>query len=305
MIEVKNLYKGYGNKKAPVLKDINMKVEKGTIHGLIGHNGSGKTTLIKFLNGIYRPDAGEVLYDGEPVYDNAAVKEKIGYVADSNQLFAGYRLSELLRFFSSMYPKFSMDDFEALNRIFQVDTRKRIRNLSKGQQMRVSFMLNTAINPEVMILDEPTSGLDAIAKHDLLELLVSQVENRGTTIIISSHNLNELEKICDSVTILKNGQIDVEDGIEEVKERIGKYQVVFPNGAPDTFYKLDDIVQITNVGSVYTVIVKQSDNDFEQQAKESGAILVEAMPVDLEEVFVQMNKGGEKDDKQSTIPGAN
>ena len=105
--------------------------------------------------------------------------------------------------------------------------------------------------------------------------------------------------------ILKNGQIDVEDGIEEVKERIGKYQVVFPNGAPDTFYKLDDIVQITNVGSVYTVIVKQSDNDFEQQAKESGAILVEAMPVDLEEVFVQMNKGGEKDDKQSTIPGAN
>lgn len=139
----------------------------------------------------------------------------------------------------------------------------------------------------------------------MLELLVSQVENRGTTIIISSHHLNELEKICDSVTILKNGQIDVEDGIEEVKERIGKYQVVFPNGAPDTFYKLDDIVQITNVGSVYTVIVKQSDNDFEQQAKESGAILVEAMPVDLEEVFVQMNKGGEKDDKQSTIPGAN
>lgn len=304
MIEVKNLYKGYGNKKKPVLKDISMKVEKGTIHGLIGHNGSGKTTLIKCLNGIYKPDAGEVLFDGDRIYDNVAVKEKIGYVADSNQFFAGYRISELVSFFEKMYPDFSMEDFEALNRIFNVDLRSRIRNLSKGQQMRVSFMLNVAINPEVMILDEPTSGLDAMAKHDLLEILVSQVENKGTTIIISSHHLSELEKICDTVTILKNGQVDVDDSIEEVKERIEKYQVVFPKGAPDTFYKLDNVIQITNIGSVYTAIVNKSEEDFCEVAGKLGAILVEPMPIDLEEVFVQMNKGGGKDDKQGNLPGS-
>lgn len=304
MIEVKNLYKGYGNKKNPVLRDINMRVEKGTIHGLIGHNGSGKTTLIKCLNGIYEPDAGEVLFDGEKVFDNANVKAQIGYVADSNQFFTGYRISELVAFYAKMYPSFSIEDFEALNRIFNVDVRNRIRNLSKGQQMRVSFMLNMAINPELMILDEPTSGLDAIAKHDLLDILVSQVENKGTTIIISSHHLSELEKICDTVTILRNGQVDVDDAIEEVKQRIEKYQVVFPKGAPDTFYQLDNVLQVTNIGSVYTAIVNKSDENFTEVAGRLGAILVEPMPVDLEEVFVQMNRGGGSDDKQGSLPGS-
>ncbi len=301
MIEVKNLYKSYGNKKFPVLKDIHMQVEKGKIHGLIGHNGSGKTTLIKCLTGIYAPDSGKILVGGETVYDNPKVKEKIGYVADSNQFFVGYKVIQLAKFYEKMYPGFLMKDFFEYNRIFMVNPEKRIRQLSKGQQMRVAFMLNLSMNPEILILDEPTSGLDAVAKHDLLNILVSFVEQNGTTVIISSHHLLELEKVCDTMTVLKNGRVEVEDEIENVKARVQKYQVVFPGGAPKAFYELPQMLHISNVGSVYTVTLQDSEMDFISIAEGMGAVLAEPMQVDLEEMFIHMNKGGMRHDQHNSI----
>ena len=296
MIEVKGLYKGYETDGNYVIKDMNMKVEKGTIHGLIGHNGSGKTTIIKCLTGIYPPDFGEVLIKGKPVYENPGVKEIVGYVADSNQMFSGYKISQLAKMYDNMFINFSMDDFRSLNRIFQVNVNKRINQLSKGQQMRVSFMLNLARNPEVMILDEPTSGLDAIAKKDLLDCLVSAVENQGMTVLISSHHLSELEKICDSVTVIKNGQVHIDDELDEVTGQGMKFQVVFTQGAPSELYNRKDVIHMSNVGSVYTVIVPKSSTEFPGDMKSLGAVLVEEMPVGLEESFVYMNKnniGGE------------
>ena len=129
MIEVKGLYKGYETDGNHVVKDMNMKVEKGTIHGLIGHNGCGKTTMIKCLNGIFKPDRGVVLIDGEPVYNNPSVKEKIGYVADSNQFFPGYKIEKLVKFFEGVYPKFSREDFNRLNQIFGLNTKKKVKQL--------------------------------------------------------------------------------------------------------------------------------------------------------------------------------
>lgn len=216
MIQVRNLYKGYQSNHDFVLKDVSFRVQKGTVHGLIGHNGSGKTTTIKCLTGIYRPDKGEILIDGQPVYDNPGTKEKIGYVADSSQMFSYYRVKELVEFYNRIFPGFLKEDFLALNRIFRVNMYRKLGQLSKGQKMRVSFMLNLARNPEVMILDEPTSGLDAMAKKDLLELLVTTVENRGMTVLISSHHLSELERICDTVTVLTRGAVQVDDALEEV-----------------------------------------------------------------------------------------
>lgn len=226
MIEINGLYKSYTDEEE-VVKDIHMKVEKGTIHGLIGHNGSGKTTIIKCVTGIYPPDRGEVLLGGEPVYENVKVKEKIGYVADSNQMFSNYKVQQLVKMYENIFEKFSREDFQALNRIFQVPLHHRISHLSKGQQMRTAFMLNLARNPEVMVLDEPTSGLDAMAKKELLDLLVTTVENREMTVLISSHHLSELEKICDNVTVIKNGRVYIDDELESVKNQIIKYQVVF------------------------------------------------------------------------------
>ena len=297
MIEVKGLYKGYETDGNYVIKDMNMKVEKGTIHGLIGHNGSGKTTIIKCLTGIYPPDFGEVLIKGKPVYENPGVKEIVGYVADSNQMFSGYKISQMAKMYDDMFINFSMDDFRALNKIFHVNVNKRINQLSKGQQMRVAFMLNLARNPEVMILDEPTSGLDAIAKKDLLDCLVSAVENQGMTVLISSHHLSELEKICDSVTVIKNGQVHIDDELDEVTGQVMKFQVVFTQGAPSELYNRNDVIHMSNVGSVYTVIVPKSSDAFPEDMKSLGAVLVEEMPVGLEESFVYMNKnniGGEE-----------
>lgn len=290
MIEVKGLYKGYDSNENYVVKDMNIHVEKGTIHGLIGHNGSGKTTIIKCLTGIYPPDKGEALIKGKPVYENPAIKEIVGYVADSNQMFTGYKISQLAKMYDDMYINFSMDDFKALNRIFCVNLNKTVNQLSKGQQMRASFMLNMARNPEVMILDEPTSGLDAIAKNDLLDSLVSAVENQGMTVLISSHHLSELEKICDSVTVIKNGQVHVDDDLDGVTGQVVKYQVVFPEGAPSELYQRGDVIHMSNVGSVYTVIVPKSAINFSKDMSLLGAVLVEEMQVGLEESFVYMNK---------------
>jgi ABC-2 type transport system ATP-binding protein len=289
MLEIRGLCKGYQDDSYTV-ENIDITVQKGTVHGLIGHNGSGKTTIIKCLTGIYPPDAGTVTVDGESVYENPAVKEKIGYVADSNQMFHNYRVRNLLSFYENVYHEFSRDDFYRLNRIFQVDMNKRISQLSKGQQMRVSFMLNIARNPEILILDEPTSGLDAMAKKDLLDILVAEVENNEMSVLISSHHLSELEKICDDVTMIKDGRIFMQDGLDEVTGKMAKYQVVFPEGAPSELYHRADVCHLSNVGSVYTVILPASSANFEEEMKKLGAVVVEPMTMGLEESFIYMNK---------------
>lgn len=290
MIEIRDLCKGYRGDADYVVKGVNIHVDKGTVHGLIGHNGSGKTTIIKCLTGIYAPDSGEVLVDGAAVYEDIRTKARIGYVADSNQMFGGYRVKQLVDFYERVFEDFSREDFAGLNRIFDINCYKKINQLSKGQQMRVSFMLNMARNPEVMVLDEPTSGLDAMAKADLLDLLVSAVENRDMTVLISSHHLSELEKVCDSVTMITHGRVQIDDGIDEVTGQITKYQVVFPQGAPSGLYDREDILHISNVGSVYTVVVPKSSENFGGEMRAAGAVVAEPMPVGLEESFVYMNR---------------
>lgn len=290
MIEVKGLYKGYGGKEEYVVKDVNIHVEAGTIHGLIGHNGSGKTTIIKCLTGIYQPDKGEVKIGGGVIFDNPKVKDKVGYVADSNQMFSTYRVKQLVKFYERIFPDFSKEEFQRLNNVFKVSENKRISQLSKGQQMRVSFMLNMARKPEVLILDEPTSGLDAMAKKDLLDILVETVEERGMTVLISSHHLSELEKICDSITMIEEGKVRIEDELDEVRNQVSKYQVVFKDGAPEEVLQREDIIHVSHVGSVYTMVLSKDVENFVQEMLDAGALMAEQMQVGLEESFVYMNR---------------
>ena len=289
MFEVSGLYKAYDN-DVDILKNMNIKVEKGTIHGLFGHNGCGKTTLIKCLNGIFKPDKGVVLLDGESVYENKAVKEKIGYVADSNQFFPGYKIERLIKFYQGMYPKFDRKDFDKLNEVFGLNTKKKVKQLSKGQQMRLAFMLAMAQHPEVMILDEPTSGLDVIAKKNLLDILVTTVENDDMTVIISSHHLTDLEKICDTLTLMKDGSSFVDDEMEGVTGQVKKYQVVFPNGAPKEFYHLEGTLHISNLGSVYTIVLQEEPEGFMEQMTGLGSVFTEEMDCTLEEAFIYLNE---------------
>ncbi|MCI5938207.1 MAG: ABC transporter ATP-binding protein [Eubacterium sp.] len=297
MIEVNGLYKGYSAGGKNVLKDVSFHVEEGSIHGLIGKNGSGKTTIIKCLTGIYSPDAGEVRVMGQPVFDNPAIKEQVGYVADSNQMFSSYKVKTLAKMYEGMFTDFSKEEYARLRHMFQVDENKKIGQMSKGQQMKASFVLNMARNPKILILDEPTSGLDAIAKRDLLDELLSAVEMKGMTVLISSHHLSELEKICDVVTMIRDGRVEINADIDGVTRQVAKYQVVFGEDMPKELFEHDEVLHYSHVGSVYTVVVNCSDGTFAEDMKALGASLVEELPVGLEESFVYMNKyeGGEED----------
>ena len=295
MLEIKNLSKGYDGRE--VLHQLNMKVERGEIHGLIGENGCGKTTLMKCITGIFKPETGEVTFEGEPVFENPSVKARIGYVADDNPYFPRYRLGKMVTFFGRIYPDFDVEKIKYMNEVFKLDMNRRVSELSKGQKMRLAFMLNNAANTELLVMDEPTAGVDAVAKKELFEMLIREVENRGLTVLITSHNLLELEKVCDSMTIMKAGRITADNQIDEVKGEVRKFNFVFADGVPDGFLSQQGMVHYSNVGNIYTVIFRDKEDAEIEGIKEMyHPVYTEELSVDLEEVFIYTH-GGERDEK--------
>ena len=289
MLEVKHVTKAYAKDGTPAIEDISFTVEPGKIHGLIGPNGSGKTTLIKCITGILSTTEGEILLDGEPVYDNPKVKERIGYVADNCNFFLNYKVKDMIKFYQGMYEKFEEEEFHKLNEMFEIPLKRRIGHLSKGQKMRLSFMLNMAMKPEILVMDEPTSGLDAMAKADLLEQIIAKVDYEDTAVIISTHHLHELEKICDTVTMMNIGGIQYQGELDDVKENIQKYQVVFKGGISQGVLEHENIVNYSNIGSVYTFLWKGKE-DAAEYFLSQGADLAEQTDISLEEVFIYSNR---------------
>lgn len=291
MLRVDRLSKSYD--KRQVLFDVQMEVEPGTVHGLVGENGAGKTTLFKCITGIYQPEQGMVTLDGEHVYENPAVKERIGYVADSNDFFPRYRLGKMVEFYRRVYPKFDEKKIMEMNALFRLDMNRRVAELSKGQKMRLAFMLNMAANTDMLVMDEPTSGLDAMAKGKLLSLLVEEVERRGLTVLISSHHLGELEKICDSITMLKAGRASGQGQVDELKNQVRKVNLVFAQGAPQGFLERPDILSYSWVGNIYTVIFRRlAEDGLEELEREFRPTYAEELPVSLEELFIYTYGGG-------------
>lgn len=291
MLEIKGVNKSFHKNK--VLKDINIHVQKGEIHGLIGENSAGKTTLIKCIMGIYKTDGGEILLDEAPVYDNPIAKEKLGYVADVNEYIRCYSVQGIVKLFKDFYDDFSVERFYILNQTFKLDEKKLISNLSKGQKMRLAFMLSLAQNPDYLILDEPTSGLDVIGKKELFDILVSEVEEKNIGVLISSHNLEGLEKICDTVTLLKEGKVIMQNTLDDVKNTYTKWQAVFENGIPKEIKNHKQVIEVNNMGSIYTIVTKHGEKDFEAYLKKQGASLVEEIPISLEELFIYSSKEGD------------
>lgn len=292
MIQVKNLYKGYGKK--PVLKNVSLQVRKGSIHGLIGRNGSGKTTLIKCLTGIYKQDQGSILICGEEIYDNPNGKRKMGYVADRNEYFANYRIYEMIDLYEELYPNFSREDFSDYNEAMKLDEKKLVKQLSKGQKMRLALMLNLSSHPEILIMDEPMEGLDVIAKNQIMDFIIREVEDREMTVFISSHHLSELENFCDSITMIRDGKITGHGSIDEMKETVTKLQVVLRKGLPTGFDQWKGVLHYSNVGSIYTIIWKHFDEEKKEALELAGAELIEEIPISLEEIFLYENGGQEE-----------
>ncbi len=286
MIEVSNVVKYYGKTKA--VDGISLTVSPGTIHGLIGINGAGKTTLIKAMVGIHPIDEGSIKIFGEEVFENAAIKEKVAYVADRNRFFKHYTIQKLVKFYQQTYPKFSIDKFNEYNQVMKLNPSKKINALSKGMQMRLSIMLNLARNPEVLILDEPTSGLDAIAKKEVLQWIISEVEERNIAVLISSHHLSELEMLCDEMTMISYGKMIYQDTVDELKEKVIKIQVVFKE--PQDLSTWPEVIDITSIGSVNYIVAK--DETIIPKLELLGTVLIEIIPMSVEEVFIYTNKEG-------------
>ncbi len=288
MLEVKDIYKSYN--KTEVLHGISLEVKPGEIHGLIGENSAGKTTLIKCITGIYKANKGSILIDGEEVYDNPKAKAVLGYVADSGEYIGFYSIIRMVKIYQGFYPQFDMEKFNYLNEIFELPLEKTISSLSKGQKMRLAIMLEIAKKPKYLILDEPTSGLDPVAKEAFYKILIKEAEENEIGVLISSHNLSGLEKVCDCVTMIHKGAVDKQMSMEGMKGVLTKVNVVFEGGAGPALYNRKDIVKISNIGSIYTLIVKDYDENTAKELKEIGASLIEPVNIGLEELFVTLEE---------------
>ena len=287
MLTIKNLSKSFGDLKA--VDNFSLTAEKGKIHGIIGENGAGKTTVIKCMTGIYRPDSGSVERDGETIYENPSVKAKIGYVADSNTMFENYSIAEMVKFFGEVYKTFDEARFNELNAVFGLSPKCVIGRLSKGQQMRLSFMLAVSIHPELLVLDEPTSGLDALAKKQLLDIVIEEVEKGDMAVVISSHHLGELEKLCDEITIIQNGRVEYQSSIDDIKSRVKKLQVVFEKEPDEDVLK--ENFGVEKIGSVYYLTTENYDKNTVSALKLMGAAIIEEVGMSLEEIFIITAEG--------------
>ena len=215
------------------LNHIDFRVPKGCVMGLIGENGAGKTTLIKSVLGLIHTDAGEIFIAGEPVYENKAVKEKIAYIPDELFYFLQADTMEMMRYYRGIYPTFDEKTFYRMQEFFPgIDVKRNIRQLSKGMQKQVAFWLAISCKPELLILDEPVDGLDPVMRRQIWSILISEVEESRMTVLVSSHNLRELEDVCDHVGIMNKGRIIIERSLSELQGNISKIQVACESGMP-------------------------------------------------------------------------
>lgn len=284
MLEAKNVVKTFDGFRA--LDSLNMTVPKGAVYGLVGLNGAGKSTIIRHLAGIYRQDSGEVLLDGQPVYENPAVKRRMTVIGDDWYYFPQANIREMARFFAGLYPAFSWERYEKLKQVFPLDEKMMLRRMSKGMQKQAAFWLAVCCMPEYLILDEPVDGLDPVMRRQVWSLLLGDVSERGTTVLVSSHNLRELEDVCDHVGILNRGQVLLERSLSDLQDNTVKLQVAYAGVTEPMLPSELNILHRSHVGRVYTYIVRGSRAEILRRMEITEPILLESIPLTLEEIFI-------------------
>ena len=290
MITVRNVNKSFDGFQA--LKDLSINVNTGSIYGLVGTNGSGKTTIIKHLTGVLKQDSGEILFDGEPVYENPQLKAKIGFVPDDLSYFAPYTLKDAVRYYRSIYPVWDQARYDEMIRIFDLRSTKKMNSFSKGMQKQAAFILTMCTRPEYLILDEPIDGLDPIIRKLVWKYIIDDV-SEGMTVLISSHNLREMEGICDCIGILDAGKMHVERDLDELKSDINKIQVAFhDNTDAEKGYADLNIVHRETRGKVDLLIIRNDSEKIRETLEPYHPILFDVLPLTLEEIFIY-ELGGE------------
>ena len=285
MIEVKELVKSFDGFRA--LDGLNMTVPTASIYGLVGPNGAGKSTLLRHITGVWRQDSGEVLADGVPIYENPAVKARIASIPDDLYYFLSASTADMAAFYRGFYPRFDMGRYAALREVFSgIDEKRAIRRLSKGMQKQAAFWLAMCCRPDILVLDEPVDGLDPVMRRQVWGLLMGDVEEHGTTVLVSSHNLRELEDVCDHVGILSHGQVVIERSLSQLQGTTVKLQVAFPDGVQPGLPQGMEVLHQSQLGRVYTYIVRGRAEEVQQQVAAVHPLFVEALPLSLEEIFI-------------------
>ena len=286
MVQVNHVIKSFGDFRA--LDGVNMNVPKGAIYGLVGPNGAGKSTIIRHLTGVYRPDGGEIFVDGLPVYENREAKAKIAYIPDDLFYFLQADALEMMRYYKGIYAAFDEKMFYRMQEFFpSIDIRRNIRRLSKGMQKQVAFWLAICCKPELLVLDEPLDGLDPVMRRQIWGILMSEVAERQMTVLVSSHNLRELEDVCNYVGSMNKGKVMIERSLSELQGNICKIQVACPSGMPKLPREYE-VLHMSNTGRVYTIIVKGNPKSA-AGAITTGtehAAIVDILPLTLEEIFI-------------------
>ena len=291
MIKVNNVVKTFDGFRA--LDGLTMEVEKGSIYGLVGPNGAGKSTILRHITGIYRPDSGTITVDGAPVYENPAVKSRVAFIPDDLYYFLSASTRDMMKFYRGLYPAFDDKRYQVLKEAFPaVDEKQPIRRLSKGMQKQSAFWLALCCNPDLLVLDEPVDGLDPVMRRQVWSLLMGDVAQRGTTVLVSSHNLRELEDVCDHVGILSRGKVLLQRSLTDLQDNVVKMQIVFQEPEMPKLPEDLDLLHVTQVGRIHTLIVRGSSDVIKSRLAAFQPILMEALPLTLEEIFIY-ELGGE------------
>ena len=297
MIQVNKLIKSFDGFRA--LDGLNIHVPKGAVYGLVGPNGAGKSTVIRHLAGIYRQDSGQVLIDGQPVYENPEIKGRIAYIPDDIFYYTQATINDMMKFYRSVYPRFSPERFEKLAELFNLDRKQPMRKLSKGMQKQAAFWLAMSQCPEVVILDEPVDGLDPVMRRQVWSALLSDVAENGTTVLVSSHNLRELEDVCDHVGIMNHGRMLLERSLSALQDNIVKIQLAFADGG-----KLPEGLEIlhrSSTGRLQQLILRGSAEELTAKLSAAGPLFLDVVPLNLEEIFIYELGGADHEVKDIIV----
>ena len=282
MIEVKNVVKTFDGFRA--LDGLTMTVPQGAVYGLVGPNGAGKSTIIRHLTGIYRQDAGEITLDGKPIFENPAAKGRIAYIPDDVFYFPSASIEDMMKFYRGVYPQFDMERYYKLKEAFGLDPKQPIRRFSKGMQKQAAFWLAMSMTPDVLILDEPVDGLDPVMRRQVWSIVMADVADRGTTVLVSSHNLRELEDVCDHVGIMADGKLLLERSLSDLQENIVKVMIAFPEGRglPEDL----NIVHDSATGRLHTLILRGDADSLSAYLNAAQPQYMDIVPLSLEEIFI-------------------
>lgn len=284
MIKITDLSKSYGKKK--VLENLNCNIKTNSIYGLVGANGAGKSTLLRIINDVFKKDSGKIEIDGVEVDDNDEIKQKLVFVPDDLYFFSGYTLLDMAKFYQDMYVNFDMKYLEELAGILKLDMNEKVQNFSKGMKRQCALICAISTNADYMFFDETFDGVDPVIRNLLKKIIIKQMEKKETTIIMTSHNLRELEDICDNLGLLYKGGILFESDIDTLKTNMFKIQISLKSEFDKETFNMLEIMNLKKIGSIATIIAKGDREVYESKLKELNPIILDFLPLTLEEMFI-------------------